>query len=265
MAETARPQGGSGGGKRRGGGGSAGRMGGGAGRGYPPGGGAGGGGRFRSARKRDGVHFGRGRRFEAKEAKVWTPKTKLGRMVVKGEINSMDDAIKSGLEIKEPEIADRLIPNLREEVLDVKRVQRVTVNGRVMRFRVVVAVGDGNGYIGLGEGKSKESGAAIRSAVERAKLDIKKIKKGCSSWFCTCGGEHTVPQKTTGKCGSVSITLMPASRGLGLVCGETPKKILNLVGVKDVHTSTEGHTRTTINLAHATVNALVNASSIKGK
>lgn len=223
------------------------------------------GGKSRSSRKREIVHFGRGRRFEAKEAEVWTPKTKLGRMVMSGEINTMDDAIKSGLEIKEPEIVDRLLPNLREEVIDVKRVQRVTMNGRVMRFRVVVAVGDGNSYIGIGEGKSKESSDAIKSAAERAKLNIKKIKKGCGSWFCTCGREHTVPQKTTGKCGSVSITLIPASRGLGLVCGETPKKILSLVGIEDIHTSTKGHTRTTINLAHATVNALVNAGRIKGE
>jgi len=228
------------------------------------------GGRFRSGRRgggrrKDGVYLGgRTRHFQdSRDAKVWVPKTLLGQMVLKGDINTMDDAIKTGLDIKESEIVDRLLPNLREEVLDVERVQRVTINGRVMRFRVVVAVGDGNKYIGIGEGKAKESGEAIKTAVEKAKLNIKKITKGCGSWFCTCGEPHSVPQKTTGKCGSVSVTLMPASRGLGCVCGETPKKILSLVGIKDVHTSTEGHTRTTINLAQATLNALLNAGKIK--
>jgi small subunit ribosomal protein S5 len=196
---------------------------------------------------------------------AWTPKTELGKKVYNGEITSMHEVIAYSAPIKEVGLVDKLLPNLQEEILDVGRVQRVTDSGRRMRFRVVAAVGNGDGFIGVGDAKGKEAGPTIRKSIERAKLNLKEIKRGCGSWECGCGTPHTVPFKIQGKVGSVEVTLMPAPRGVGIVSGRIAKTVLTLAGVKDVWVTTEGHTRSGINFAYAVVNALENTNYVKLK
>lgn len=195
-------------------------------------------------------------KVEYEEEAEWIPKTRLGKLVKNGEITSMDQALESGFPIKEPEIVDKLLPDLVDEVLDINMVQRMTDSGRRVKFRATVAVGNGNGFIGIGEGKDVQVGPAIKKAIDDAKLNIVKIKRGCGSWECGCGQEHTVPFVVTGKAGSVEVTLKPAPRGLGIAAGETAKKVLQLAGIKDVWTWTRGDTRTTLNFAKATYDAL---------
>mgnify|MGYP001118019743 CR=1 FL=1 len=202
------------------------------------------------------------RRIET-EKKAWIPKTEIGKKVANGEIKTIDEILEKNIRIKDPEIVEKLLPNLGEEIIENKRVQRVTTNGRVMRFKVVVAVGDGDGHIGLGQGKAKEVPIAITQAVRAAKLNIKKINRGCGSWFCNCGKPHTVPITMIGNSGSVSVKLIPAAGGLGLVAGEVTKKVLALAGIKDMWSSSTGHTRTSLNLAQATIDALVKCTKIK--
>jgi len=194
---------------------------------------------------------------------LWKPRTDLGKKVQNGEKNSMKDILAESTPIKEVEIVDTLLPELSEEILDLGRVQRVTDSGRRMRFRVVAAVGNGNGYIGLGEAKGKEAGPAIRKAIERAKLNMIEVKRGCGSWECGCGNPHTVPFKVSGKASSVRVDILPAPMGVGLVSGEIPKKILTLAGIRDAWVHTKGHTRTSLNFSHAILNALNNTKDIK--
>ena len=163
----------------------------------------------------------------------WVPRTRLGKLVREGKITNMSDAIKTGLPIKEPEIIDILLPNLEDEILDVNMVQRMTDSGRRVKFVITVAVGNRNGYVGLGQAKGKEVGASIRKAIENAKLNIIEIKRGCGSWECTCGKPHTIPFTVKGKSGSVEVTIKPAPRGVGLAVGEIAKKILGLAGIND--------------------------------
>jgi small subunit ribosomal protein S5 len=205
--------------------------------------------------------------LEAKkeELLLWEPKTDLGRIVKSGEIATIDELLSLSTPIKEVEIVDKLLPELSEEILNVGRVQRVTDSGRRMRFRVITAVGNGNGYVGLGEAKGKEAGPTIRKAIERAKLNIISIKRGCASWECGCGTPHTVPFKVSGKSGGVEVDILPAPRGVGLVSGEIPKKVLALAGISDAWVHTRGHTRTNLNFAHAIYNALYATNSIKVK
>jgi small subunit ribosomal protein S5 len=204
--------------------------------------------------------------FEEEERQVeWVPKTKLGQKVYNGEITSMHEVMLQSAPIKEVGVVDKLLPGMQEEILDVGRVQRVTDSGRRMRFRVVAAVGNGDGYVGVGEAKGKEAGPTIRKSIERAKLNIKEVKRGCGSWECGCGTPHTVPFKIMGQEGSVTVTLMPAPRGVGIVSGKIAKSILGIAGVKDVWVMTEGHTRTGINFAHAVLNALENTNYVKIK
>jgi len=186
----------------------------------------------------------------------WIPRTRVGRMVVEGKITSLKEIFQQGLPLLEPEIVDYLLPDLKYMVLDATIVQRVTDAGRRSRFRVVVAIGNEDGYVGVGIGKAKQYLDAVQKAVRNAKLNITPIRRGCGSWECRCGEPHSIPYIVTGKSGSVRIELKPAPKGTGLVAGEVAKAILRLAGLKDVWSETFGETRTTVNFAYATYDAL---------
>lgn len=193
----------------------------------------------------------------------WVPKTRLGRLVREGQVTTFDEALRSGLPIKEPGIIDVLLPGLEDEVLDINMVQRMTDSGRRVKFRTTVIIGNHDGYIGLGEGKNVQVGMAIKKGIDDAKLNIINVKRGCGSWECGCGQPHTVPYQVMGEAGSVRIFLIPAPRGLGIAAGDTAKKVMEMAGIKDVWTRTAGSTRTTLNFAKATYNALKNTVTVR--
>jgi small subunit ribosomal protein S5 len=193
----------------------------------------------------------------------WTPKTKLGKMVKTGQVTSMGDALETGLPLRETEIIDLLLHEVDDEVIDVNMVQRMTDSGRRIKFVITVAVGNNNGYVGLGQAKGKEVGSSIRKAIDNAKLNMIEIRRGCGSWECGCGKAHTIPFGITGKSGSVEITLKPAPQGIGLATGNVAKKILALAGVQDCWTFTKGKTKTTVNYAKAVFNALKENSEMR--
>jgi len=148
---------------------------------------------------------------------VWIPKTNLGRKVASGEITSLEEIIESGLRIQESGIIKKLLPDLTSEVVDVGIIQKMTANGQSTRFKAMVAAGNQNGYLGIGQGKSKQMRIAIEKATSQAFLNVNPIKLGCGSWECRCDQKHSVPFKVRGKGGSVTIEIIPAPRGLGLV------------------------------------------------
>ena len=186
----------------------------------------------------------------------WEPRTRLGNKVVEGEITDMRAALNSGLPLKEPEIVDQLLPGMDDEVLDINMVQRMTDSVRRVKFRCVVVVGNRDGFVGYAEGRDEQVGGAIQKAIEVAKLNVIDVSRGCGSWECGCGRPHTVALRTTGKAGSVEVELRPAPRGLGLAGGETVRHVLDLAGIEDIWTRSSGNTRTTVNFAKATFNAL---------
>ena len=128
----------------------------------------------------------------------WEPRTRLGRKVAADEITAMDGALQSGLPLKEPDIVDRLLPGLEDEVLDINMVQRMTDSGRRVKFRCVVVVGYRDGLVGYAEGRDDQVGGAIQKAIDIAKLNIIDVSRGCGSWECGCGRPHTVALRTTG-------------------------------------------------------------------
>ncbi len=206
----------------------------------------------------------RDRGFEEEKVE-WVPQTRLGKLVKEGQVATMSEALESGLPIRESQIVDALLPEIRDEVLDINMVQRMTDSGRRVKFRATVIVGNGEGFIGLGEGKDVQVGIAIRKAIDTAKMNIISLKRGCGSWECGCGLGHTVPFEVTGKAGSVTVQLKPAPRGLGLASGGTAKKVLEIAGIKDVWARAKGETRTTLNFAKATYNALMQTTTMKVK
>jgi len=186
----------------------------------------------------------------------WIPKTLVGRMVQGGQVVSLEDIFTQGLKIKEPEIIDILLPGLKQEVLGIGFVQKQTDAGEKSRFKAIVAVGNGAGFLGVGGGKARQVRSAIDKATLAAKLNVVPIRRGCGSWECGCGQPHSIPFKVRGKCGSVGIEIIPGPRGLGLVGGETPKTILTMAGVKDCWTRSYGSTSTLGSMGYAIYEAL---------
>lgn len=203
--------------------------------------------------------------MRGRTADEWIPKTELGRKVKEGEITSLSEILRSSRRIMEIGIIDTLMPELNEkdyqEILNVNMVQRMTDSGRRVKFTVVAVVGNKNGFVGLGEVKAAEVGPAIRKALDNAKMNLIEIRRGCGSWECTCGRHHSVPFKVTGKSSSVTVTLKPAPRGLGLAIGEIGKKILTLAGITDVWSSSRGQTQTTVNFSKAVFDALMQTTT----
>ena len=96
------------------------------------------------------------RRRYQKEEEVWIPKTSIGKRVIAGEINSMEEILSQGLRIQEAGIVKKLLPDLKTEVIDVGIIQKMTPNGQSTRFKALVAAGNENGWLGVGMGKSKQ-------------------------------------------------------------------------------------------------------------
>lgn len=211
---------------------------------------------------------------------AWRPKTEIGKKVKSGEIKEIDYILDNGMDILEAEIVDALMPNLETDLLLIgqskgkfgggqrrvfRQTQKKTKEGNKPHFATVVVVGNGDGFVGIGYGKAKETVPAREKAIRNAKLNIIKIRRGCGSWGCDCGGAHSIPFKTTGRCGSVRLILMPAPKGTGLCAEEECRKILKLAGVKDVWSKTRGQTGTKLNLIYACVDALKNLVETKTK
>ncbi|MEA1894037.1 MAG: 30S ribosomal protein S5 [Euryarchaeota archaeon] len=193
----------------------------------------------------------------------WIPHTQLGALVREGKLTDIDAVLNSGLPLREVEIIEVLLPDLEENVLDVNMVQRMTDSGRRVKFRAVSIVGNKDGYIGFGQGRDRQAGPAIRKSIANAKLHLSRIKRGCGSWECGCDDLHSVPFQVVGRAGSVGIELKPAPRGLGIASGATAKKVLEMAGIKDVWTRSWGLTRTTLNFAKATYNALKQTNTMR--
>jgi len=192
----------------------------------------------------------------AESSEEWVPRTKLGRMVLEGKISSLEEIFASGLKITEPQIVDMLLPNLEEEVINISIVQKQTDAGEKTRFKAIVAVGNRDGYVGIGSGKASQVRTAIEKAAREARMNVTAVRRGCGSWECGCGQLHSVPFKVVGKCGSVRVEIIPGPRGLGLVAGEVAKVILRLAGIRDCWTRSYGSTRTVPSFAYAVFDAL---------
>ena len=190
------------------------------------------------------------------EEPVWIPKTSIGKMVVSGEINSMEEILSKGLRIQEAGIVKKLLPDLKTEVIDVGIIQKMTANGQSTRFKALVAAGNENGWLGIGMGKSKQMRIAIEKANNSAYLNVSPVKLGCGSWECRCDQKHSVPFKVKGKGGSVVIEILPAPRGLGLVAGEKIRNLLKLAGLKDAWTTAKGSTATMNSTSKAVLQCL---------
>ncbi len=207
---------------------------------------------------------------QQEEQEIWKPKTKLGKMVAKGEITDIVEALKHDRPVMEPEIVDQLV-DLTEEVILIggtpgkgggirrtvsKRTARMHKSGARYSSNAMSVLGDKNRVIGLGTGESEDTRAAIDAANREAKLNMIHVPKGNGSWEDRGDDRTSIPFAVTGKSGSVTVELKPAPRGTGLACSDEVKKVMELAGIENIWVKTRGQTQTRENLVRATFNAL---------
>ncbi len=137
-------------------------------------------------------------------------------------------------------------PQYNEEMIDLKRVTKVTKGGRHFRFAATMAVGDGKGLIGLGTGKANEVPDAIKKAVQAATKNMIKV---------SIVEDRTIPHEAIGVQSASRVLLKPAQKGTGVKAGGPVRAVLELAGVKDILSKSLG-SNTKINMAYATLNAL---------
>ncbi|NLM71937.1 MAG: 30S ribosomal protein S5 [Synergistaceae bacterium] len=135
---------------------------------------------------------------------------------------------------------------LTERVVSINRVSKVVKGGKRFRFSVLVVVGDGDRYVGIGMGKAKEISEAVRKGIERAGRDLVEIKM--------IG--NTIPHPIIGNFGAAKVLLKPASPGTGVIAGGVVRAIMELGGVKDVVSKVIGRTTNPVNIARATMQAI---------
>ena len=136
------------------------------------------------------------------------------------------------------ELVDRLV--------GVQRVTKVTKGGRAFGFSAIVVVGDGNGVVGHGLGKSKDVASAIAKAIEDAKKNLVRIP--------ILNG--TLPHEQKGKFGGAKVFIKPASNGTGVIAGGAVRAVLEAVGVHNVLSKSQGSSNPH-NVVKATFDALL--------
>jgi small subunit ribosomal protein S5 len=137
-----------------------------------------------------------------------------------------------------------------DKLVGVQRVTKVTKGGRAFGFSAIVVVGDGNGVVGNGLGKSKDVASAIAKAIEDAKKNLVRIPIL----------DGTLPHEQKGKFGGAKVFLKPASHGTGVIAGGAVRAVLESVGVHDVLSKSQGSSNAH-NVVKATLDALLQLRS----
>lgn len=142
--------------------------------------------------------------------------------------------------------------DLKEHVIDIRRVTKVVKGGRNFRFAALVVVGDGNGHVGIGTGKAMEIPEAIRKGIQDAKKNLIHVPIVGT----------TIPHEVIGHFGSGNVLIMPAKEGTGIIAGGPVRAVLELAGLKDVRGKSLGSNNSR-NMVNATIDGLKQLKKIE--
>ena len=142
--------------------------------------------------------------------------------------------------------------DLKESIVNIRRVAKTVKGGRNMRFSVTIVVGNGEGYVGVGLGKAQEIPEAVRKAIEDAKKNLIYVP--------TVG--TTIPHRSLGIFGAGQVLIMPAFEGTGVIAGSSVRIVLEAAGIKDVRAKSIGSSNTG-NMANATIEGLRNLKTVE--
>ena len=139
---------------------------------------------------------------------------------------------------------------LREKMIAVNRVTKVVKGGRILGFAALTVVGDGDGRVGMGKGKSKEVPAAVQKAMEEARRNMLKVSLK--------GG--TIHHDVTGHHGAAKVMMAPAPRGTGIIAGGPMRAVFEVLGITDIVAKSHG-TSNPYNMVRATFDGLKSENS----
>jgi len=139
---------------------------------------------------------------------------------------------------------------LREKMIAVNRVTKVVKGGRILGFAALTVVGDGDGRVGMGKGKSKEVPAAVQKAMEEARRNMTKVSLKSGTIHHTVVGRH----------GAASVMMIPAPKGTGIIAGGPMRAVFEVMGITDIVAKSHG-TSNPYNMVRATFDALKNCTT----
>ncbi|KQP49813.1 30S ribosomal protein S5 [Pseudorhodoferax sp. Leaf274] len=139
---------------------------------------------------------------------------------------------------------------LREKMIAVNRVTKVVKGGRILGFAALTVVGDGDGRVGMGKGKSKEVPAAVQKAMEEARRNMVKVTLKNGTVFHTVHGHH----------GASRVMMSPAPKGTGIIAGGPMRAVFEVMGITDVVAKSHGSSNP-YNMVRATLDALRNSTT----